>query len=210
MKRIITIQHTQSVHHTNGMLGAWTDWDLTDLGRKQAANIGLALKKEPDLQKYIMYSSDLKRAKQTAEIVGLHLHLAPVLRQEIREVNAGIDEPTPMKWFNENKVQLGEGIYDPDYKPFPSAESDRELWNRLSSFAEEIIRSEHENIILVSHGTALSFFFSVWMNDEFSSIETRRFGSRSGGVSKLEMTENGKRSIQVLNDMSYLICNQGR
>ncbi len=25
MKNIITIQHTQSVHHTNGMVGAWTD-----------------------------------------------------------------------------------------------------------------------------------------------------------------------------------------
>lgn len=27
-KYIITIQHTQSIHHTNGMVGSWTDWDL--------------------------------------------------------------------------------------------------------------------------------------------------------------------------------------
>jgi len=32
MKTIITIQHTQSVHHTNGMVGSWTDWELSDLG----------------------------------------------------------------------------------------------------------------------------------------------------------------------------------
>ena len=25
MKNIITVQHTQSVHHTNGMVGSWTD-----------------------------------------------------------------------------------------------------------------------------------------------------------------------------------------
>ena len=31
MKHIITVQHTQSVHHTNGMVGSWTNWDLTDL-----------------------------------------------------------------------------------------------------------------------------------------------------------------------------------
>ncbi|MFC6463393.1 hypothetical protein ACFP65_00050 [Marinilactibacillus sp. GCM10026970] len=30
MKTIITIQHTESVHHTNGMIGSWTDWDLTE------------------------------------------------------------------------------------------------------------------------------------------------------------------------------------
>lgn len=40
MKTIITIQHTQSVHHTNGMVGSWTDWDLTELGINQAINIG--------------------------------------------------------------------------------------------------------------------------------------------------------------------------
>lgn len=32
MKQIITIQHTQSIHHTNGMAGSWTDWDLSELG----------------------------------------------------------------------------------------------------------------------------------------------------------------------------------
>ncbi len=28
MKNILVVQHTQSIHHTNGMIGAWTDWDL--------------------------------------------------------------------------------------------------------------------------------------------------------------------------------------
>ena len=32
MKTFITIQHTQSVHHTNGMVGSWTDWELSELG----------------------------------------------------------------------------------------------------------------------------------------------------------------------------------
>ena len=38
MKTIITVQHTQSVHHTNGMVGSWTDWDLTELGKKKLSN----------------------------------------------------------------------------------------------------------------------------------------------------------------------------
>lgn len=40
MKNIITIQHTQSMHHTNGMIGSWTDWELTDFGKEQVDNIG--------------------------------------------------------------------------------------------------------------------------------------------------------------------------
>ena len=66
MKHIITIQHTQSVHHTNGMVGSWTDWDLTELGKKQADNIGRKLKKEFEGKKVVIYSSDLKRANNVA------------------------------------------------------------------------------------------------------------------------------------------------
>jgi probable phosphoglycerate mutase len=204
VKNVITIQHTQSVHHTNGMIGAWTDWDLSDLGQKQAENIGKTLKQEINSEKFIMYSSDLKRAKQTAELVGLQLGITPILRKELREVNAGIDTPTTNKWYSENAVPLCEGVYDPDYKPFPGAESDRELWNRLYSFVEEIINAEQENIIIVSHGTALSFFYSLWLNETFDTIKNKRLGSNSGGVSKLFIGKDGRRAINTLNDMYYV------
>ena len=70
MKTIITIQHTESIHHTNGMVGSWTDWDLSELGKEQAHRIGKKMVKEFQGWKFVMYSSDLKRAKQTAEIAG--------------------------------------------------------------------------------------------------------------------------------------------
>ena len=44
MKTIITIQHTQSIHHTNGMVGSWTDWELSEKGLQQAEKIGSRLK----------------------------------------------------------------------------------------------------------------------------------------------------------------------
>lgn len=80
MKTIITIQHPQSVHHTNGMVGSWTDWDLSELGKLQAESIGTKLSEELQGRSFVMYSSDLARAKQTAEIVGKHLNIAPTLR----------------------------------------------------------------------------------------------------------------------------------
>ena len=89
MKQIITIQHTQSIHHTNGMVGSWTDWDLSELGILQAEIIGENLKKECSDKAYVLYSSDLLRAKHTAEIVGSHLGLTPILRTELRERNLG-------------------------------------------------------------------------------------------------------------------------
>ena len=67
MKNIITIQHKQAVHHTNGMMGSWTDWELTDLGKAHAENIGRKLSDELKGQSWTIYSSDLIRARQTAE-----------------------------------------------------------------------------------------------------------------------------------------------
>ncbi len=51
MKTIITIQHTQSVHHTNGMVGSWTDWELSELGVGQEFLICSKIMKEKDLSK---------------------------------------------------------------------------------------------------------------------------------------------------------------
>lgn len=89
MKTIITIQHTQAVHHTNGMVGSWTDWKLTEEGINQAKNIGEKLKRELAGKEFVIYSSDLLRAKQTAESVGSCLGVTPVLRSELRERNLG-------------------------------------------------------------------------------------------------------------------------
>ena len=43
MKTIITIQHTQSIHHTNGMVGSWTDWELSEKGLQHCLLIFLQI-----------------------------------------------------------------------------------------------------------------------------------------------------------------------
>ena len=48
MKRIYTVQHTQSEHHANGMVGSWTDWNLTESGKQQTDRIAGRLKQELD------------------------------------------------------------------------------------------------------------------------------------------------------------------
>ena len=65
MKTIITIQHTQSVHHINGMVGSWTDWELSELGVEQANRMGETLKAELSEKRFVMYSSDLLKELET-------------------------------------------------------------------------------------------------------------------------------------------------
>ena len=59
-----------------------------------------------------MYSSDLLRAKQTAEIVGSYLGLTPLLRSELRERNLGKCCGKSVQWLRENMEQQEKTIDD--------------------------------------------------------------------------------------------------
>ena len=124
MKHIITVQHTQSVHHTNGMVGSWTDWDLTELGKKQAERIGKKLQDELAGKKVTIYSSDLKRAKQTAEEIAKYLGVEPIFKQELRERNLGKCCGKCVQWLREN-IECPEKTVDD--RMFSDGESRREL-----------------------------------------------------------------------------------
>lgn len=205
MKNIITIQHTQSIHHTNGMIGAWTDWELSDLGKQQADAIGKALNRQlSDTKNYTMYSSDLLRAKQTAEIVAKHLKLTPISRKELREINLGSATGKSIEWLHKNQNKHSNDISVLDFKCLPDAESKRDLYNRLLPFANEIENSPEENIIIVAHGGTLSMLFTMWFNNDISSTENIEFQGISGGVSFIKKNDNGIKIIRKLNDLSYL------
>lgn len=201
MKTIITIQHTQSVHHTNGMVGSWTDWKLTEEGINQAKNIGEKLKGELAGKEFVIYSSDLLRAKQTAENVGNYLGLTPILRSELRERNLGKCCGKSVQWLRENMEQPERTIDD---RMFSDAESRRDEWNRLKPFFDEIMSKKEENIIVVSHGDLLSVFNIMFLGLDVEILNTCEIFGLSGGVSYLIENNEGKRIIKQMSDMSYI------
>ena len=228
MKQIITIQHTQSVHHTNGMVGSWTDWDLTGLGRQQADNIGKKLQSEllekhsyasvpkssavpasdasddSARQALVMYSSDLKRAKQTAEIVGKYLGLEPILKQELRERNLGKCCGKSVQWLKEN-IEHDEVTVDD--RLFSDGESRRDAWNRLKPCFDSIMEDPAETVIVVAHGDILSSFYAMFLGLQVEQYDVADMHGYAGGVSQLMIWDNGKRCIKRLSDMSYVSGN---
>ena len=197
-KTIIMVQHTESQHHVNGMIGAWGDWELTETGKRQAYEIGKWLLRENCDKDFTMYVSDLKRALQTMEEMNKTLGIVPIITAAIREVNAGRGNGQSREWYNSNKRPRN-GYYDPDYKPFEDAESDRELWNRLYPFYQEIISNDREKMLIVSHGVTLSFLQSMLTGDSFADIARRRFTGTSGSVSKITVEKDGKVVVNYIN-----------
>ena len=202
MKHIITVQHTQSVHHTNGMVGSWTDWDLTDLGREQADHIGRKLKDELSGKDVIMYSSDLKRAQQTAEEIAKYLGVKPILRQELRERNLGKCCGKSVQWLREN-IECPEKTVDD--RLFSDGESRRDAWNRLKPFYDEVMSGSDENILIVSHGDLLSIWNAMYLGLPVESFYNVDIHGAAGGVSHMFVHDDGKHQIKNINDMSYIL-----
>ena len=202
MKHIITVQHTQSVHHTNGMVGSWTDWDLTELGKKQADSIGKKLKEELAGKDVIMYASDLKRAVQTAEEIVKYLNIEPIFRQELRERNLGKCCGKSVQWLRENMEQPEKTVDD---RLFSDGESRRDAWNRLRPFFEEVMESDKENIIIVSHGDLLSIWNAMFLGFEVESYYRVDIHGPAGGVSHMFVNDDGKHFVRHINDMSYVL-----
>ena len=201
MKNIFTVQHTQSEHHINGMVGSWTDWNLTELGKQQAERIADKLKEELDGKQVVLYTSDLKRAKQTADSIAARLNVVPIEKKELRERNLGRCCGKSVQWLREN-LECDEKTIDD--RLFSDAESRRDAWNRLKPFFSQVMEEEAENIVIVSHGDLLSLFNSMFLGLEADSLNTGEIFGFAGGVSQMIVRDNGKRIIKRISDMSFV------
>jgi len=204
-KNIITIQHTESIHHTNGMIGSWTDWELTEKGKQQAINIANKLKSELEGKKYLIYCSTLLRAKQTSEMIGEMLDTKIILTDVLKERSLGRAIGKSVKWLKENIESEEVTVHD---KCFSDAESRSDVWKRLWPFYNKIMNDEEENIILISHGDTLSIFNALWLELDIEYLNKINLSGVSGGVSFLYQTSSGKRIIKRLSDTSYMHTNQ--
>ena len=86
MTRLLLVRHGETDWNAEGRLQGQTDRPLSEFGRRQARQLAEALVGE-DLQ--AIYSSDLARARETAEIVGERLGLPVALDPDLREKDWG-------------------------------------------------------------------------------------------------------------------------
>ncbi len=209
MRNIITIQHTQSEQHINKMIGSLGSWNLTELGIKQAHSIGENLADEFKNQKFVIYSSDLPRAKQTAEIVSGYFNTTPIFTTALREFDLGEANGKSKEWARNNQqcsvwqgtIDWAKSVYD---KPFVGAESKADVWNRISKFLNEILVQTDDDIILVSHDGTLSILYALWLGIDIEMLNKCNLSGKTGGVSVLKKDNDGNHIIERLNDMSYV------
>jgi broad specificity phosphatase PhoE len=83
---LLLVRHGETDWNAVGRLQGHTDRPLSDFGRRQAQQLAAELEGE-ELE--AIYSSDLARARETAEVVGERLGLPVVLDPDLREKDWG-------------------------------------------------------------------------------------------------------------------------
>jgi broad specificity phosphatase PhoE len=100
-----------------------------------------------------LYSSNLIRARQTAEIINKAFNLPHEIREEIREISFGLMEGKSDEYieehyhaFREEQQKLLEDI------PYPGGENGTSVYERAMPVIQEIVQSGRNNIVVVTHG----------------------------------------------------------
>jgi broad specificity phosphatase PhoE len=135
---LLLVRHGETDWNAEGRLQGHTDTPLNDYGRRQAATLAEALAGDGI---DAVYSSDLSRARETAEIVAARLGLPVVVEPGLREKNWGSWEGlTPME--RDATEYVGESTED---------HRDRTL-RALREIAE---RHPDARVLVVTHGGSM-------------------------------------------------------
>lgn len=128
---------------------------LNDTGYAQALTIHEQLK---GIEISAIYSSDLLRARQTAELIAKPMGLPVTLEPRLREINLGVWEGMPSEEIEAKYPrELAERARNPFRTRAPNGESPSEVTERVLAAINEIAdKHRNESILIVAHGISLA------------------------------------------------------
>ena len=170
MRALYLARHGQSVANAVRRFQGVQDVPLSELGLRQAAALGAALRARPPAR---VYSSPLERARRTAEAVAAALARPMTVVDDLRELSLGEWEGRTVE---EVRALPGDPyarwIRDPVEHCPPGGEPLDLVQARVVS-AIAAIAAEHPNgddVLVVAHGGVISAYLAHWLGLPLSSI----------------------------------------
>lgn len=153
--------------------GGWSNHPLTEEGIRQVHTLA------EDFDQFAVgsvYSSDLCRAIQTAQILAGRMHLPVIPLPQFREVNNG--ELAGMN--NEIALERYPGLFWNQLgweQCYPGGESPKQFYERIRAawmaFTEEIL-ARNENVVLVTHGGVIHIIRAILENRPYNNQQKHR------------------------------------
>ncbi len=207
MRTVYVVQHPESRHHLDGVVGGWFDSPLTEAGIQAAQSIARALREQiPENVAPDVFSSDLRRCTQVADAISESFAVPPILDQRLREKSYGEAEGKPQSWLRErfipppatgDRLRHNEGI--------TGAETMHTFGERVYAAMHSILHRDSAHQIIVTHGGAITFLLAAWANLPLDSLAYARFQATPGSITELhEDPFFHNRQIRTLGSTTHL------
>jgi 2,3-bisphosphoglycerate-dependent phosphoglycerate mutase len=172
MTTLILVRHGETEWNRAGRIQGHSDSALTDEGVTQAQAMGLRLRNEAVNAEAInaeaidvVVSSDLLRARRTAEMIVVATGHEVVFDTLFRERSFGVAEGKTYAEIDRDHPEMFSRTRetDPDFAA-PGGESRNQFHQRIvSALQRVVVLHEGKNILIVTHGGALAATYR-WLN----------------------------------------------
>jgi probable phosphoglycerate mutase len=186
--RLCIVRHGETAWNAEHRVQGQLDVPLNAIGQAQALAVSRALSQE----KFdAIYSSDLSRARQTAQPIANALAKEIFLERDLRERHYGIFERLT---YAEVKVRYPEDYArfearDPEYA-FRTGESLRDFSARSIAVISKIVnQNKDRNILVFTHGGVLDKLYRFITGLPITA--PREFGIPNAGLNRIELTLAG-------------------
>jgi probable phosphoglycerate mutase len=142
------MRHGEAIANTKNILSSWPEKFYNHLTAKGIKQVKKSAEELKDKEISLIFSSDLSRAKQTAEIIGKKLKIKPNYDKRLREISMGE--------FNGESTENLQRFFKNDRERFkkriPGGENYNDIGGRVYDFFKDINKKySGGNILIVSH-----------------------------------------------------------
>ncbi|MER3412648.1 MAG: histidine phosphatase family protein [Armatimonadota bacterium] len=196
MTRFVLLRHGQTAWNLQRRNQGKEDIPLDHVGRQQAKQALSSLAEYPF---DALWSSPLRRAAETAEIIAASTGLAVRIDHRLVERSYG-------EWEGRTPEEIGAPYeeYRRDrvlYRP-PGGETGIEVFCRCVAFLHEAIAEEPRSNLVVSHGGTIAFLTAALLHGSPSTASALRLANCS--LTEVVLLPDGRRVLVRFNDTSHL------
>lgn len=174
----ILIRHGETTANLSDTVGGSTDDPLTETGHEQARRVGEHLKANGCTPTAI-YVSPLQRARDTAAYIAATLMHTPETIDHLTEWHVGDWEGIKYSEIPNQEGFSMSAMFDPAFRP-PDGESLGEVQMRMMKTIRDLAtRHPGEQVVIVSHGTALALALSEMVDQSMASWVNYRLANCS-------------------------------
>jgi alpha-ribazole phosphatase len=201
LTRLLLVRHGETIWNHTSRYQGHTDIELSETGREQARSLAKRLKTE---KVKAVYSSDLKRAFETASILASPHNLPVKATKELREINFGDWEGLTYQEIMEEYRELASEWYQhPGKIRIPGGETFTDVKERAYNTILELARqNDPGTIIVVAHGGTIRAIICGLLDIDLNHAFQIRQDNTALNI--IEYNHGGYIVLPLLNGVSHL------